>query len=130
MNHDRASSSLVRGVVGVGEADVEREVKGAAGIELSFGNVVESFRNLVITFPEFGPEIAGGSGDGVGFEEEEFLFVCFDPKFEDGFFLEGANEDGGAPGELIFLEAGFEAGSDFFGDGRGAFGAVGVFPWR
>jgi len=75
VNHDRASGSLVRGVVGVREADVEREVKGAAGIELSSGNVVESFRNLVITFSEFGPEIAGGSGDGVGFEEDEFLFV-------------------------------------------------------
>ena len=47
---------------------------------------------------------AGDSGDGVGFEEDKFLFVWFDPQFEDGFFLEGANEDGGAPGELIFLE--------------------------
>jgi len=75
VNHNKASGALVLGVVGVGEADVEREVEGAVGIELSFGNVVESFRNLVITFAKFGPQLAGDSGDGVGFEEDEFLFV-------------------------------------------------------
>lgn len=127
VDHDEAAGALVGLVVGVGVADVEGEVEVALGIHLGGGNEVESFGDLAVAFAEFGAEGAGGAEDGVALEEDEGgVGGGLDPEFEEAFFFEGAEEDGGAPGEVFFGEGGFEGGGDFLGDGGEAFLTVGV----
>ncbi len=54
MDHKKSAGAAVRSVIKIGEAEVERAVPAAIGIELALANGIESFRRLAIAVLEFG----------------------------------------------------------------------------
>ena len=66
MNHDVGARAALGAVVGIGVANIEREVIFAAGIERLRRDGLESLRRLAIPLGYFGPQCSAHSSNGVG----------------------------------------------------------------
>jgi len=103
-----AAGILVRAedaVGSVGITDVHAEVEIALWVEpVEF---VKAFGDSLVAEAALGSENAGGSADGIFVDEDiGLVFGGGGPEFEDGFFFEGAKQNGvRRVGKAFFLEA-------------------------
>jgi hypothetical protein len=92
VHHQEVAGAAVRTVVGVGIAQVEREVVLAARIELAAADPVEAFGRLAVALAQLGPERARPGADGIGAEQAVAAPVV-QPQLEFALGLEDADED-------------------------------------
>lgn len=124
VDHDVAAGPTMVAIVGVGVADVEGEVKTAVGLHCRGRDVVEAFGHLAISFGEFRSRSTRKRGDAPGAEMlVSSTGTLEDPEFEQGFFFEGAEEDGVAEAQVFCGEGAFQFRAGPLSGGPGASGS-------
>ena len=98
VHHDRAAAMLVHAVIGIGIADVERQIIAGIGVHLAGRDRVETLRHLAVALAALGAKLAGPAAHREGFEQRVAPVRLHLPDFKLGFFLVSADEDGRGPG--------------------------------
>ena len=92
MHHDEAARALVREVVGVGVADIERQVVAASGIELLGRETVKALRGLHVALTGFRPQRSRETSDGIGAKQPPRCLVILEPKLKLPALFEDTDE--------------------------------------
>ena len=93
-------------VIGVGIADIERQMIARPGVHLRRAHRIEPFRRLPVAFGELRPELARPFADVIVRDEVVAPVVLLLPDFELALFLEDARHDGRGAGHPLRLHLG------------------------
>ena len=94
MHHEIGAGAAERPVIGVGKADIEREVIGRLRVHLAGGDRIEALRRLAVAFLDLRAELPGPFADRIGGEQLVGAGAGLLPDLELGAFLVGAHIDG------------------------------------
>src|SRR4029079_13114973 len=115
-------------VIGIGEAETERAIHAAVGIELLGGDGVEALRRLLVALFQLWPEPPRPQADRIGRKAHEAP-ILLDPKLKLRVELEDAQIDRHADADAFRREPLVEAGEGWGARQRlGPRGSGPVFP--